>query len=151
MYEKKCRRPAVTKRKGWRFGGKGEPFDPMQHEALMHAPWPTGDDDLGAAVQALRDAPGAEVGVGREGLAEAELLGALAQVVTLDMGDVARAEVSRQRGDHRLMRPVTGGRAVQRLAVQRDHRPNDRRATASRAALDSAGWGKGTMVVPRSR
>lgn len=23
--EKKCRRPAVTKRKGWRFGGKGEP------------------------------------------------------------------------------------------------------------------------------
>jgi molecular chaperone GrpE len=31
-----------------RFGGKGEPFDPMQHEALMHAPWPTGDDDLPA-------------------------------------------------------------------------------------------------------
>ena len=28
-----------------RFGAKGEPFDPMQHEALMHAPWPT-DDDL---------------------------------------------------------------------------------------------------------
>ena len=23
-----------------RFGDKGEPFDPMQHEALMHAPWP---------------------------------------------------------------------------------------------------------------
>ena len=23
-----------------RFGSKGEPFDPMQHEALMHAPWP---------------------------------------------------------------------------------------------------------------
>ncbi|MFL6165334.1 MAG: nucleotide exchange factor GrpE [Ornithinibacter sp.] len=31
-----------------RFGGKGEPFDPMQHEALMHAPWPTGDEDLPA-------------------------------------------------------------------------------------------------------
>ena len=31
-----------------RFGSKGEPFDPMQHEALMHAPWPTGDDDLPA-------------------------------------------------------------------------------------------------------
>ena len=31
-----------------RFGGKGEPFDPMQHEALMHAPWPAGDDDLPA-------------------------------------------------------------------------------------------------------
>ena len=29
-----------------RFGNKGEPFDPMQHEALMHAPWPTGDDEL---------------------------------------------------------------------------------------------------------
>ncbi|HYN66033.1 MAG TPA: nucleotide exchange factor GrpE [Ornithinibacter sp.] len=29
-----------------RFGGKGEPFDPMQHEALMHAPWPVGDTDL---------------------------------------------------------------------------------------------------------
>jgi molecular chaperone GrpE len=28
-----------------RFGAKGEPFDPMQHEALMHAPWPA-DDDL---------------------------------------------------------------------------------------------------------
>ncbi|HET6967500.1 MAG TPA: nucleotide exchange factor GrpE [Ornithinibacter sp.] len=31
-----------------RFGAKGETFDPMQHEALMHAPWPTGDDDLPA-------------------------------------------------------------------------------------------------------
>jgi molecular chaperone GrpE len=29
-----------------RFGAKGEPFDPMQHEALMHAPWPVGDDEL---------------------------------------------------------------------------------------------------------
>ena len=29
-----------------RFGDKGEPFDPMHHEALMHAPWPAGDDDL---------------------------------------------------------------------------------------------------------
>ena len=29
-----------------RFGAKGEAFDPMQHEALMHAPWPTGDDEL---------------------------------------------------------------------------------------------------------
>jgi molecular chaperone GrpE len=29
-----------------RFGSKGELFDPMQHEALMHAPWPTGDDEL---------------------------------------------------------------------------------------------------------
>ncbi len=28
-----------------RFGAKGEPFDPMVHEALMHAPWPA-DDDL---------------------------------------------------------------------------------------------------------
>ncbi len=31
-----------------RFGAKGEVFDPMQHEALMHAPWPTGDTDLPA-------------------------------------------------------------------------------------------------------
>jgi molecular chaperone GrpE len=29
-----------------RFGSKGEPFDPMQHEALMHAPWPSDDGDL---------------------------------------------------------------------------------------------------------
>ena len=29
-----------------RFGAKGEAFDPMQHEALMHAPWPAGDADL---------------------------------------------------------------------------------------------------------
>ncbi|GAA4399720.1 hypothetical protein GCM10023168_07500 [Fodinibacter luteus] len=29
-----------------RFGGRGEAFDPMQHEALMHTPWPEGDDDL---------------------------------------------------------------------------------------------------------
>jgi len=29
-----------------RFGAKGEPFDPMHHEALMHAPWPTGDAEL---------------------------------------------------------------------------------------------------------
>lgn len=29
-----------------RFGTKGEEFDPQQHEALMHAPWPSGDDDL---------------------------------------------------------------------------------------------------------
>lgn len=31
-----------------RFGAKGEEFDPMQHEALMHAPWPEGDDELPA-------------------------------------------------------------------------------------------------------
>ena len=29
-----------------RFGAKGEVFDPMQHEALMHAPWPTDDAEL---------------------------------------------------------------------------------------------------------
>ena len=28
-----------------RFGAKGEAFDPMRHEALMHAPWPA-DDEL---------------------------------------------------------------------------------------------------------
>jgi molecular chaperone GrpE len=31
-----------------RFGSKGELFDPMQHEALMHAPWPVGDEELPA-------------------------------------------------------------------------------------------------------
>lgn len=31
-----------------RFGAKGEAFDPQQHEALMHAPWPTDDADLPA-------------------------------------------------------------------------------------------------------
>jgi molecular chaperone GrpE len=29
-----------------RFGSKGESFDPMQHEALMHTPWPADDADL---------------------------------------------------------------------------------------------------------
>ncbi len=31
-----------------RFGSKGEAFDPQQHEALMHAPWPDDDDALPA-------------------------------------------------------------------------------------------------------
>lgn len=31
-----------------RFGAKGEPFDPQQHEALMHAPWPADDAELPA-------------------------------------------------------------------------------------------------------
>ena len=35
-----------------RFGAKGEPFDPMQHEALMHAPWPDGDDELPSGASA---------------------------------------------------------------------------------------------------
>ena len=35
-----------------RFGTKGEAFDPMQHEALMHAPWPEGDADLPADASA---------------------------------------------------------------------------------------------------
>lgn len=29
-----------------RFGAVGEEFDPMQHEALMHAPWPADNPDL---------------------------------------------------------------------------------------------------------
>ena len=29
-----------------RFGAKGEAFDPQQHEALMHAPWPADDAEL---------------------------------------------------------------------------------------------------------
>ncbi len=29
-----------------RYGDKGEVFDPQQHEALMHAPWPADDGDL---------------------------------------------------------------------------------------------------------
>ena len=36
-----------------RFGSKGELFDPMQHEALMHAPWPTGDDSLARLLRHL--------------------------------------------------------------------------------------------------
>ena len=35
-----------------RFGTKGEQFDPMQHEALMHAPWPTDDEELPGGVTA---------------------------------------------------------------------------------------------------
>ncbi|MBM6404422.1 nucleotide exchange factor GrpE [Phycicoccus sp. CSK15P-2] len=31
-----------------RFGAKGEAFDPQEHEALMHAPWPADDADLPA-------------------------------------------------------------------------------------------------------
>lgn len=29
-----------------RFGGVGEPFDPMHHEALMHAPWDASNPEL---------------------------------------------------------------------------------------------------------
>ena len=29
-----------------RFGARGEVFDPMQHEALMHAPWPADDPEI---------------------------------------------------------------------------------------------------------
>ena len=29
-----------------RFGAKGEEFDPMHHEALMHTPWPSEDAEL---------------------------------------------------------------------------------------------------------
>ena len=32
-----------------RFGDKGEAFDPTQHEALMHQPWPEGDPALDGA------------------------------------------------------------------------------------------------------
>ena len=40
---------AALKRYGLeRFGAKGEAFDPQQHEALMHAAWPEGDEDLPA-------------------------------------------------------------------------------------------------------
>ncbi len=35
-----------------RFGVKGEHFDPMQHEALMHAPWPADDEELPTGVTA---------------------------------------------------------------------------------------------------
>ena len=35
-----------------RFGAKGEEFDPMQHEALMHAPWPADDAELPTGVTA---------------------------------------------------------------------------------------------------
>ncbi|QIM23235.1 nucleotide exchange factor GrpE [Phycicoccus sp. HDW14] len=35
-----------------RFGAKGEEFDPQQHEALMHAPWPADDADLPAGATA---------------------------------------------------------------------------------------------------
>jgi molecular chaperone GrpE len=35
-----------------RYGAKGEAFDPLEHEALMHTPWPTEDDDLPADASA---------------------------------------------------------------------------------------------------
>ena len=35
-----------------RFGAKGEEFDPQQHEALMHAPWPADDAELPAGATA---------------------------------------------------------------------------------------------------
>ena len=51
---------------------------------------PAGDDDVGAAVEAVDDAPRAEVGVGgqRSGRAEPEFGGPRHQVVALDVGDV---------------------------------------------------------------
>ena len=48
---------------------------------------PAGDDDVGTLVQRLGDAERTEVGVGGEHVAELELVGALAQVVTFDVGD----------------------------------------------------------------
>ena len=35
-----------------RYGAKGEAFDPMEHEALMHTPWPAEDEDLPTDVAA---------------------------------------------------------------------------------------------------
>jgi len=46
---------------------------------------PAGDDDVGAGLQAVHDAPGAEVGVGGQWGAEAELAGARHEVVALDV------------------------------------------------------------------
>lgn len=53
---------------------------------------PAGDDEVGAAAQALGDAEGAEVGVGRQqALRQAELGGAGQQIVSLDVADPQRA------------------------------------------------------------
>ena len=49
---------------------------------------PAGDDDVGAGVEAVDDAPRAEVGVGGERGAEAEFGGPADEVVALDVGDV---------------------------------------------------------------
>ena len=47
---------------------------------------PPGDDDVGAAVEAVDDAPRTEIGVGRKRCAETELACARHQVVALDVG-----------------------------------------------------------------
>ena len=104
-----------------------------------------------AVAQALGDAEGAEVGVGGERLAQAELGGALAQVVALDVGDVdVEAELVGERahgggepgrvepagvGDDRDA-PLEGG-AEGRLELAQE-----RLGVAERAVL-AAGRGRG--------
>ena len=63
---------------------------------------PAGDDDVGAGVEAVDDAPRAEVGVGGERGAEAEFGGPADEVVALDVGDVD--------GRVRAARPACGRR-----------------------------------------
>ena len=61
---------------------------------------PAGDHDVGAGVQAVHDAPAAEIGVGGQRRAETEFAGAGQQVVTFDMRDVdVEAEAVGQRAD----------------------------------------------------
>ena len=49
-----------------------------------------GDHDVGAGIETGDDPPSAEIGVGRERRAEAELVGPGQEVVALDVGDVRR-------------------------------------------------------------
>ena len=68
---------------------------PDRHRGVGH---PAGDDDVRAVVEAVDDAPGAQVGVGRQRLAQAEFVGAVGQVVAVDVGDLDRhAQPLRQR------------------------------------------------------
>ena len=63
---------------------------------------PAGHDDVGATVEAVDDAPGAQVGVGRQRRAQSQLLGAGRQVVAVDVGDAGRYAQALGQGAHRI-------------------------------------------------
>ena len=89
---------------------------PDGHRRIGH---PAGDDDVRAPVQAVDDAPGAQVGVGRQRRAQPEFRGAGGQVVTVDVGDPDRHSQALGQSAHGVGEP--GG--VQAARVGDDAHP----------------------------
>ena len=102
---------------------------------------PAGDDDVGAAFEAVDDAPRAEVGVGRQRSPETQLAGPRRQVVALDMGDLGvEAEPFGERAD-------SGGQArrVQPAGVRDD--PDALVECGAQALLELGQEGLGISAV----